>query len=150
MSPHLNLQIILTDSPKAVTRLHFPVLPAGIILLLHRVTISGFLRGGLLPLSSCGEFESPCRVLHSSSPGSNFRPALTDLLSPVTWLRFLSLPSGSPSCVARFCRPVPPLTGSLSSFLWRQNPGPRGVLRSSSPCSFPLRATASPCRSAPP
>jgi hypothetical protein len=90
-------------------------------------------------------FESPSRVLLSSSPGSRLRIVLTDRSSSESWLRVLGLPAGSPSCVARFGCPIPLLTGSLSHFLWRQSPVPRGVLRSSSPSSFLLRATASPC-----
>lgn len=89
--------------------------------------------------------ESPCRVPHSSSPGPNFRLALADLPSLDSRLRFLSLPSGFPSCLTRFRYPISLLTGSLSSFLWLRKSGPRGVLRSSSPSPFPLRATTSPC-----
>jgi len=57
MWPGFNLRITLTDSPKAVTRPHFPVLPAGIICLRCRLSPSGILRRVLLLSSTCGKFR---------------------------------------------------------------------------------------------
>jgi len=64
MLPGFNLQIILTDSPKAATRRHFPVLPAGIICLRCQLSLSEILRRGLLLSSSYGKF----RISLSGSP----------------------------------------------------------------------------------
>ena len=55
MQPGFNLWITLTGFPKAVTRLHFPVLPEFIVLC-HRASTSGALRRVRFVPSSCGEF----------------------------------------------------------------------------------------------
>jgi len=64
MSPGFNLWIVLTNSPKAATRRHFPVLPAGIICLHCRLSYSGSLRRGHFGPISSGKF----RISLSGSP----------------------------------------------------------------------------------
>jgi len=64
MLPGFNLWIALTSFPKAVTRLHFPVLPAGIICLRCLLSYSGSPRRGHFVPTSCGEF----RISLSGSP----------------------------------------------------------------------------------